>query len=789
MIEAYHPSVTRSGSSRWSIVHRPSRSSGRVAALAILAILTSGAAVVPVEAAIARDPHGLLRQPINDVAIVRRSPDDPTPDLMTIDLAPTGEITVRLLSRDDVWSIADKAMISTPTTDDEGVPWLVAIGDSRFVIVLSSEAEERTRLIDISVERSDGTPRIAIGPTLAIEQMVTGAGVADVDGDGSAELILAGDAWVSFQPCSPTAIAVVAIADGLTLIRQQEIGFPGSMNLAKVAAAAFGEWDGRPGTDLLAYASIAGVCMQLETSHIVGIRLSDLGTIVDVSASLSDPGESWSGSPLMVDVDGDGRDEAVVTSQASAAVVDLVEDWQRVEFGARGSVPIDVTHDPEAGAATLVRWVQPTDGTLRTGRITRLDEGLQVDEIDTRSFTDDRTVAEDLAVRWSAYGSGGLPPVTLRADLDADGCSDLIGPRFLAFCGGVTAVRTGPAFIASRPLAVVGGIADRRLLLEEGLSWRPQCCGIELAPAASDPIGTWTSQPPTPRFRLAEVPLEMVREGSMAAPSVPIIGTEVSLDDRIDLTAPTGSRVLVRSLASDAGATAPRFGSATDPISFLESPLLEPFEVTDLVTIPVPGGSAPGEAVGTVQFRVDDPCQAGCPDVATTDHWAISAAILDELGDISPVTSVVAVQDVIPPDVTVDTPFLSPSWPFDATLTGHSEPGATVRIGDGPSVLVDAAGVFRVPTRLAPWPQTVEVTAIDASGNSAAATASMMGGVDVRQLPWLAIATFAVFAAAFVSAALGRRRPRPLGGAMGQGEVDLEPLIEELDTAPARRRD
>jgi hypothetical protein len=787
---AYHPSVAR-GSFRWSIVHGPSGSGGRLAALAILALWAAGAAVAPVEAAVLHDPEGLLRRPITDVAIVRRSPDDEDPDLLTIDLETPGVIHVRLLRRGDVWSVGDEVNVAV-AADEAEQPWLVALADSRFAIVAASDASARTRLIDIRVERSSGRTRIRVGSELVLDNLVTGAGVTDVDGDGQPELVVAGDTWDSFRRCSPTMLSIVSIIDRLSLVRQQEIPFPGSTNLARIARGAFGDWDGHPGNDLLAYASIAGACSVGLTSHIVGVRLRDFGTITDISASLSDPAQSWFGSPLLVDVDGDGRDEAVVGTQSSAAVIDLVEDWQRVDFGARGSVPIDMTTD--ASGRGVVRWIQPTDGTLRTGRITRRHGDLRVTETDVRSFTDDRTVAEERSVEWSRPESNGLAPVTLRGDLDGDGCDDLIGPRFIASCRGVTPVRTGPAFVASRPLALLGPSTNRRLLVAESESWWPTtCCGFALWPVADGSIGAWRGRAEGSSFHLAEVPTETVEGASATTPrapaiddQLPIVGSQVSPRGTILLTAPTGSRVLVRSGAVRVGAaTEPRV--VQDASAFLGQG--RPTGAAGMVIVPVPIGSAPGDTIGTVEFQVDARCAEACPDAQAVDHWVIAAAILDEVGDLGPIVSAVAVGDQISPDVSVDTPLLSPLWPFEATLTGRAEPGASVSIGDRTPVEVDATGTFRLPIQLAPWPQTVEVTAVDAFGNAATASASVMGGIDIRQLPWLAIGTLAVIAGAFVSGVIGQRRSRAPAAVARTVDTDAGPVIEELDEPPLRRHD
>ena len=76
-----------------------------------------------------------------------------------------------------------------------------------------------------------------------------------------------------------------------------------------------------------------------------------------------------------------------------------------------------------------------------------------------------------------------------------------------------------------------------------------------------------------------------------------------------------------------------------------------------------------------------------------------------------------------------------------------------------------AAG-FTVVTRLAPWPQTIRLTATDVSGNTSIGEFSVVGGVDYRQFPW------AVISATLSSAVVGAARGLAGGGSERRGGVE-----------------
>ena len=176
-------------------------------------------------------------------------------------------------------------------------------------------------------------------------------------------------------------------------------------------------------------------------------------------------------------------------------------------------------------------------------------------------------------------------------------------------------------------------------------------------------------------------------------------------------------------------------------------------------------------------------------DGSPATAWTVSVAVLDGSGDVSSLAEGVAVFDVTAPQLSVEAPLLNPPWPFEATIGGSSESGASVRIADGPAVAPDASGSFELRAQLPPWPQTLDVTAVDAFGNETTAQVSVMGGVDVRQLPWPAMLAVAVIGAAALSPLRGGRRAGAAPSLAATSDDDLLSVIEDVSSGPIERRD
>ena len=167
------------------------------------------------------------------------------------------------------------------------------------------------------------------------------------------------------------------------------------------------------------------------------------------------------------------------------------------------------------------------------------------------------------------------------------------------------------------------------------------------------------------------------------------------------------------------------------------------------------------------------------PDILTSadvpvEGWAVAMSQLNDWGEIAPPVAGTVTRDMTGPSLALETPFTSAPWPWEASLHGRSERGVMVSIGDGPPVETDRLGRFVIATQLAPWPQTVEVTAVDPSGNATTATVSVIGGVDYREFPWPAI----------VAAVLHHRRPHRRACGRGRAAQSASSYPESFDDEP-----
>jgi hypothetical protein len=376
---------------------------------------------------------------------------------------------------------------------------------------------------------------------------------------------------------------------------------------------------------------------------------------------------------------------------------------------------------------------------------------------------------------WSANGA--------TIDLDGDGCPELILPAATAGCLGTGAIRPGPAWLNSQPLGVVGGADDPHLLVAEGLDWYPYQEGpFPPIPSAAAP-GAWRGGWVQP-FYLAEVALPLdVPDRSVPAPVIDPLTDGLGW---IDLDGPAATRLLLRInplRTTDTAIEGPR------PLAeFMRTDTIE-YELVILRRLPAAGGVGTDAAISRLPFAIRSEA-LGPFDPEGGDRWSVSAVALDARGVPSAVTRITVVHDTTAPVLTLDeAPFLSPPWPFEAKITGTSEPGATVRLGDGAQVVADATGAFAFGTRLAPWPQTLEAVAVDPSGNRTPASISVMGGIDLRGFPWPAIAAVAILIAVLLSSLRGTKRVRRVPSVAVYGDDGGDLVIEELDPGSRYRRD
>jgi hypothetical protein len=365
------------------------------------------------------------------------------------------------------------------------------------------------------------------------------------------------------------------------------------------------------------------------------------------------------------------------------------------------------------------------------------------------------------------------PPPAAILDLGGDGCPEIVAPSVIAPCLDFVSLDAGPEWLGTVPLAAFDGPGGRVVLTALGLEWRPATgYPTDPSPVAASPPGIWRHGP-SASFTLTEVPASVVVAPQLAEP--PVIDPTVAHGGAATLRGTPGARLLVQARPLDPGETvvdatieAERFlsGSTNANTTAFMTPPIDPLT----------GGSAMFDVL-TLPRR----------DGSRADRWVIDALQIDAVGNMSGPVRETVVLDVTAPSLAVQEPFLTAPWPFGATLHGNSEPDAEVRVGDGRPVQADASGAFQVDVALAPWPQTLEFTATDAYGNVTTERVSVMGGIDVRQLPWAAVATVTFLLAAVVTSVRGARRGRPTLASLSRIDEPPPPEIEELPVGAQRR--
>jgi hypothetical protein len=778
------------------VSRHPSPASGRsshrgrafVAAAAVIALSVGSGSARP--AAAADDGSSVLDGTFVDVAFVGGGPGR-TPDLLTLDVTLDPSVsTVSLLRRTTGWTSVAAATVPLTPVSDGSSPWLVQLGPDRFG-VLSVGGDMTTSLIPITVDATAEPPLRMLAP-VEFALQATDAGVADVDADGSPELILLGYQGSFDDPCLTSAIAVVPLADLSAVGTEvQPLKPAGSAVITRTAGASPGEWDGKPGVDLLvhAYEGCLNGPDAVEVHHLLAIRLADLSTIVDRPTSEAEAATDtpWGFPPVVVDVDGDGRDEAIIASDAGFKLVDPVRRWAVTPFGRSSSALMTATPTATGGASVV--WMHrnedPASTWIVTARLVRSGDSIRVEEGDPRPMPDASAFELDSAYfRLQSAMFAQQRPVFL-ADADGDGCEDIVAPIVNIACDGTGAIRRGPSWIGSRPLALVGDPGDRSLLVAYGQDWYPNVgAPFPPTPLASQSLASWRVNTST-RFSLAEVPIDAAGVVDVGTVEPPTIDHLASTDGIVQIRWKQGTSLLVRVKPVGAAQTALNAEALRTPAGFLydENQDGEYAGGLSMFGLPSPVG---GDGTRLQDFDLRN--MVTTPEGGLAERWTLTVAALSPTGALSQPVQGTAILDEVAPPLEMKTPTLTPPWPFAAGLEGTSEAGASVSMPGGPAVTVGPSGTFELPAQLAPWPQKLVVTAVDLAGNKTTKELSVMGGVDIRGLPWPAILVGLLLVGVALSSIRGVRGTRP-SVAVRQYNDEVTPEIEELPVRPGRPTD
>ena len=724
---------------------------GAILGLTVLAV--GLLAVVPATgAAEMAPPANRLETPMADLAILE-APDvvggEPvTPMLLILDAAEPspGHARLTVLLRRQAWDPIATLDLDLER-DDVTTRWLIALGARTFALIATAPTTAtgtgHATVVAIDVRDESGSTAIVETARTRLDRAIEYAGAADVDGFGQAELV-AGlrPAFDSSGSCGTTSLQVM---DSATLVTGRSIGMPGSLG-----RGVLGRWDDMPGDDLLVYATPDCPPGGSGDTRLVAVRLRD-GTQSTPAEPIGGPGAGVI-PPLRLRLDGAPRDQVVMPVADGIAIVDPGNGKRHLISNEQG-IPLVAGPDPDAnGPATRIAWF---DGNLHAERLRLGPDGV----IERSARTDlafdgidrDRLSLLVRAINTDVH-SRGMSSAWL-GDVADDGCPDLILPSGILPCG-ADELRLGAAWLATRPVAAMPIEGRRGLLVAAGLGWDPDV-GLPLSPTpwAAGPAGWWRPGPSTP-FAISEVRgSDAIYFRDFPSPAATIEKT-TARDGTTLLPGFTGTRlfVLATPLADDAEGP----DVAPTRLEGLTTGA-HPDAIVSTVRVPVPPGNESGRDGSFTSLSLDE---VRFGDGRPTSRWAVQVVPINDWGEVGFPAVRTITRDAVGPTLNLQTPFTSPVWPFLARLPGRAEPGSTVSLEGTGDITVDERGRFTVETRLAPWPQTLRLTATDATGNASIAEFSIVGGIDYRQFPWALIAALSLLGvvAARGLASAGRTR-------------------------------
>lgn len=728
---------------------------------AALAALALAAVASPVAADIIEpnDSESRLERPAVDLAVLPPAAAGAAPRLLLVDAESGGPDTVHLevVERAREWAaVASADIVLGP--DWLHARWLVGLGPSRFALIATGDAVpagvDASVIVVLGVTESGGVPGIVEQARMVVpDRQVSEAGAADVDADGHLELVIRYRPAADDRRCDDLGLTVL---DGMTLAT---VGTP-EIGGRRLAGGVIGQWDTVPGDDLLAYAytTCPSASTPRDQIRLVAVRLSDGTVIQDLEVDTRPGIPRWLGIPLRVDLDGVAPHEAVARTMGGVALLDPADGWAAHELGSQRAIGLAAgTFGPSGRGDHRAAWMEVAGSrSVATATLARNASGIIVIGEHTRVDAPD-----EVDMRWRLIAGSvidaadrGVPPVGWLGDALEAGCIDLIAAAAILPCG-ADDLAPGAAWVAARPVVPLPVNDQRRLLIASGVGWRDGL-GIPETPTpwAAGPPGWWRRGPSSP-FVLSEVragDAAYFREFPVPRSS---IDRTTGADDATALPGFTGARMFVRARAL--GPDDPGY-DAQDPLRTLTDPV-DRSGAHIVARIPVPAGLESGRDGSFTPLRLAD---IALPDGSRPERWALTVVPINDWGEVGrPAVGTIG-RDERPPTLLVEVPFLSPVWPATARLTGVADPGSEVRVDGSAPLELDRRGRFSFERTLAPWPQTLVIRAIDASGNETVRDLSVIGGIDYRQLPWALIAALVLLVLVTVRGLRTTAARRPL---------------------------
>jgi hypothetical protein len=765
----HRPRRHRSPGPRWSLL----------AAAILAAVAWPGATAEPARAQLSEPPppSATLDRTLADVAVLAEAPSG-APRLLTVEDARSDAAadttSVRLATIQGGtggWRTLTQRAVGVEELGDVpvGTPWIVGLDPDRFALLVPVLATHRTLLVGLHVTAHGGVEETA---RQVIDATIDDAGAADIDGDGSQDLVLA----------SAQTLRAGGTCQGST-IRTLSGGLEGAAAVhpvegLRLAGGVLGRWDDRPGEDLLAYAYPNCPAGPDDATRVVRVvlRLTDgaIGRTDEVGGDRLE-GLPWLGPPVRLDIDGTGLHEAISMTPSGLAVVDPTSGWTATPLSDRLGFPVALGPAGPRGGPPRVAWLDlggpdaVATATVERGEDSAISVLPGHRPGATRDPRSDPVVIE--AIGALGRGSGVW---AWEGELTEAGCTVILVPGTASRCGTGDSQR-GPIWIGTRPLLTYGLPDHPRLVVAAGMVMNPaNAYPATPSPWAAAPSGAWRHGPSVP-FVLGDLAADALSEaGALRAPVVEIPDLVVR-DGTVKVTGPAGARAFV--LVSDLGPRTDGLDPAPGWAAFVPGD----DEAGPLVLrLPAPAaGTANG---GSSSVSIGLP---GWDGPSPAQRWSLRIAAIDDRGTLARPIVVIIDRDADPPSLDLPVPFLSPVWPLDARLTGGSEPGARVTVEGIREVTTDGSGAFTVETPLAPWPQTLRLVARDPAGNETRTVVSVVGGVDYRQLPWVWILGVALVLAAVISGLRGVRSRADQDGSTTTGRAGDDGGFELEELPPS----
>ncbi len=691
---------------------------------ALVCLMTTG----PVAGASPGDDRpNRLEQPMADLAVLPSPVADVTPRLLVLDVTDSPSVgRLEVLERRASWLAV--ASIDIDLGADLDARWLIGLDAGRYALVATTvRGADRSVIVGLDVVSGTDGVTLVESDRQTFDRAIDDTGAADTDGDAITELL------VHFRPARslPRACEAsdLAVLDGRSFATITELSVPGP----RLGAGVIGRWDAVAGDDLLVYAGIdCPIGDDPGETRLLALRLRDGVATREVALGLPRSQLGAVGPPLRLDLDGLAPDEALAQVGSSLSILDPVSGWLATDVGSGRALPF--VAGPAVDGGWRIAWMEPDgDGSVRTERRWRDTDGeivadggstLSASDIGPERWRFIREAARSAAARQVAPGAW-------TGDALDIGCPDLVIPAAILPCG-EPGLRPGAAWLATRPVAVMDIEGRRRLLVAAGIGWDPSA-GLPPAPTplAAGPGGWWRHGPSTP-FALSEVRAQDVtyfRDFPIPRASV---DATTAADATIAMPGFTGTRLFVMAAALSEGQEVPEGG---DPSAFTALAVAGGGgQAAHVVRVPVAAGLESGRDGSFVRLSLAD---VTLSDGSPAARWSMRVVAINDWGEVGQPAFGVVSRDIRGPTLSLEVPFVSPIWPFAARLRGAAEPGSTVQIsGIEEPIELDRRGQFVIDTTLAPWPQDLRLSAVDASGNRTERAVSVIGGIDYRRLPW-----------------------------------------------------